>query len=123
MTDPAAPVCHRIPCTGPGTRSQQHHCPEGIEHQYENRRVYDGARRAAAHALSPTPGPESYHTSDECDREPEARAFQQSEPDVLEQIEKLQALDEIGRGEVEQRETGQPARDDADCDRESHDDG
>src|ERR1700704_2673027 len=101
-----------MPYTGPETRSQQNHGPERIEHENEDGGIHDSPRRATAYALRSAPRRQPDDAADERDGEPKARALEQSKPDVLEDIEQLEALDKVLRGQVEQDEAGQPARDD-----------
>src|SRR5947209_20267804 len=80
-----------------------------VEHQDEDGRIDDGAHGAAPHALGAAVGAEADPAAHESDGAAERRALEETVPGVLEHVEELQTLDELGGGQVQQLEAGEPA--------------
>src|ERR1700741_4914212 len=86
----------------PPPSSQQDQRPEGVQHQDRLATEHHRPRRALAHALRAALGIEPAEATHECHGRAEAGALDQAEPDVLEPVELLEALEELGSREVEQ---------------------
>src|SRR6476646_3652838 len=94
--------------------SQQHQRPERVQHQDRFAAQHDGPGGGQAHALRAALRIEAARAAHEGDGGAEAGAFHQAEPDVLELVEQLEALEELGGREIQQVDRGDPPRGDAD---------
>src|SRR5262249_28060493 len=88
--------------------SQQHQRPERVEHQDRLTAQHHRAGGGLADPLRPALGVEAPQTPHEGDGGAEAGALEQPEPDILEAVEQLEALEKLGRREVEQVHGGDP---------------
>src|SRR4051812_22691977 len=97
---------HRGCCRTP--RSQQHQRPERIQHQDRLAAEHHGPRGGLPDPLRPALGVEAAETAHQGDGAAEAGALDQAEPDILELVEELEPLEELGRRKVEQVDRGDP---------------
>src|SRR5262245_28110793 len=123
MTAETAERVERKECTGvgkhskpypPSPPSQEHQHPERDQHQDRLAAEHHGAGGGLTHALGAARGVEAAEAAHQGHRRAEAGALDQAEPDVLEPVELLEALEELGGREIQQVDRGDPSGGDPD---------
>src|SRR3990172_3510089 len=106
-----------------GAPSQEHHRPEGVEHQDQHDAHDHRAGRGSSNRFRTAVRRQTHDAAYQRDGEPERRTLHQPEPHVLAPKEQLEAPDELDRGEVQQVDRGEPSREDAHGHRQAHHEG